>query len=126
MIVDYLGKTYRSYDAFLRSPVWKNRRGAWLRDNRPWCRACRRKGKLDVHHLEHPEGLLGAEPDDCLIALCHGRRCHFMAHRYFESGRYESMRAATWAFIWDSRNHRRKAKGRRRVLRRLLGRAWRR
>jgi hypothetical protein len=102
VIVDYLGNRYASYDAFLRGRIWRIRRGRWLRDKRPYCRACRRKGRLDVHHLEHPEGMLGNEPDDCLIALCHGRRCHFMAHRYFEGGRHESMRAATYAFIADS------------------------
>src|SRR3954447_14325843 len=120
MLVDAEGRTWRSYDAFIRSPLWRRRRGAWLRDNGPWCRACGGRGKLDVHHLEHPEGLLGAEPDDCLIALCHGKRCHFTAHRYFESDRYESMRAATYAFMNDSRGHRRKVQARRRCVRRVL------
>jgi hypothetical protein len=67
---------------------------------------------------------LGNEPDDAPVALCHGRRsCHIGgAHGYIDSGRYPTRRAATEAFISDSRNHRRKAKGRRRALRRLLGR----
>jgi hypothetical protein len=58
VIVDYFGNHYPSYDAFLRGRIWKIRRDRWLRDKRPWCRACRRKGRLDVHHLEHLEGML--------------------------------------------------------------------
>jgi hypothetical protein len=55
-----------------------------------------------------------------------GKRCHFTAHRYFESGAYESMRDATAAFIADSRDHRRKVRARRRWLRRQVVRVLRR
>jgi len=124
VIVDADGRYYDGYDSFLRSPLWRGRRGAWLRKHGGFCRACGKRGLLDVHHLEYPPSLLGREPDECLTALCHGKRCHFTAHRYFESGAYESMRAATAAFIVDSRDHRRKVKARRswvrRGLRRLL------
>src|SRR5689334_1540413 len=77
VIEDYLGNRYPSYDAFTRGRIWKIRRGRWLRDNKPYCRACGETGKLDVHHYEYIEGQLGNEPDDALVALCHGRRsCH--------------------------------------------------
>jgi hypothetical protein len=125
VLVDGEGRFHHTYDEFLRSPLWRRRRDAWIRKDGPFCRACGRKGLLDVHHLEHVEGMLGNEPDSVLIALCQGRRCHFTAHRYFESGGYESMRAATEAFIRDSWNHRRKAKARRRLVRRTLLRVFR-
>jgi hypothetical protein len=119
VIVDYLGNRYPSYDAFIRGQVWKVRRVRWLRDNKPYLpvRACFGTGRLDLHHYEYVEGQLGNEPDECLVALCHGRRsCHIGgAHAYIDSGRYPSRRAATEAFISDSWDHRRKAKGRRRV-----------
>jgi hypothetical protein len=108
-------------EAFIGGRVWKIRRGRWLRDNRPFCRACFGTGRLDVHHYEYVEGQLGNEPDDCLVALCHGRSCHIGgAHFYIDSGRYPSRRAATEAFIRDSRDHRRKVKARRRLVRRVL------
>src|SRR3954471_21191786 len=112
---------WRDYGEFLRSPLWRRRRDAWIRKNGPYCRACGRTGLLDVHHLEHPEGMLGNEPDEGFIALCPVRtRSHFMAHPCFQSGRYESMRVTTWGFIAHSRGHRRKVRARRGWLRRLV------
>src|SRR5687768_9585420 len=100
MVVDYLGNQYPSYEAFTRGCIRNIRRGRWLRDNGPFCRACGGTGKLDVHHSEYVENQLGNEPDDCLVALCHGRSCHIGgAHAYIDSGTYETRRAATAAFI---------------------------
>jgi hypothetical protein len=120
VIVGYLGNEYRSYDAFLRGRIWKVRRGRWLRDNKPYCRACFGTGRLDLHHFEYVEGQLGDEPDGCLVALW--PRCHRGAHAFIDSGRYPSRRAATEAFVRDSRSHHQKAAGRRRRVRRLLAR----
>ncbi len=47
------------------------------------------------------------------MALC--RTHHMLAHRYFESGRYETLREATWASTRDVRVYRQH----RPVLRRL-------
>jgi hypothetical protein len=106
MLADAEGLLWSDYGTFLRSPLWKRRRDAWLRSNGPWCRACGRTGLLDLHHLEHIEGLLGKEPDSALTALC--RRDHFLCHRYFERGRYATIREASAAAIRDVQTHKRK------------------
>ena len=114
MIVDYLGNRYPSYDTFTRGRIWKIRRGRWLRDHKPYCRACFGTGRLDRHHFEYVEGELGNEPDDGLVALCHGRlACHFTAHAYVDSGAYPISKRGDRGVHPRQPNHRRKAKARR-------------
>jgi len=105
--------------------VWKRRRAAFLRKHGPYCDACYVRKRLDVHHAVYEdEGYgFGQEADETLRVLC--RKCHHLVHRYFDSGRYETLQGATWAAIRDARKHRKRAKARRAKVKRWVRRLMR-
>jgi len=56
-----------------------------------------------LHHLSYAH--VGNEPDGDLVGLC--RQHHALAHKYWDSGRYKTIRSATSAMIAKVRHGKR-------------------
>ena len=103
----------REYVKYLQSPQWRERKLAFMKRHGAYCRACYRIDKLDCHHDDYAR--LGHEDDNDLWILC--REHHQTAHRFYASGRYATLKAATWASVLAVRKHRKKvARRRKRVF----------
>lgn len=70
----------QAYEAYLRSPAWREKRAAAIERDGGRCRAagCGSSVNLQVHHLRYPKRM-GDEPLDWLVTLC--ERHHMMLHR---------------------------------------------
>jgi len=82
---------WKSYDEYLRTPVWRAKRAQVLRRAGGRCEGCRNAEATTVHHLtydhvghEHPEGELLFE----LVAVCGD--CHWRLHPLHPHLREES------------------------------------
>lgn len=99
--------TKSEHTRYIRSPRWKARAAKYLRKHGRRCAACRRRDRIEVHHLSYDRAGRGKEPDRDLRALC--RWCHQLAHRYENSGMYgdpytgRTLRRATEAMMRDVR-----------------------
>jgi 5-methylcytosine-specific restriction endonuclease McrA len=65
-----------TYDEYLQSPEWQERRQRKLRKAGFKCQLCSGKGALDIHHNTYER--LGVERETDLIVLC--RECHQWHH----------------------------------------------
>lgn len=59
---------WTTYDAYLRSPEWRNRRVKVLERDQYLCQACRDRRAVQVHHLTYAH--LFNEPIFELVAIC--------------------------------------------------------
>lgn len=68
---------YTSYQDYLASSDWKQRRARILKRDNYQCKMCGTGMNLSVHHIRYPKEF-GKEPDDDLITVCDS--CHKMIH----------------------------------------------
>lgn len=66
------------YQDYLRSSHWRALRLKVLERDGHRCKGCRRKDRLEVHHLTYER--LGRELSEDLITLC--QRCHATEHQW--------------------------------------------
>lgn len=73
----YLTYKFMSYDDYLQSDEWKEKRMRILKRDGFQCRYCGTGMNLVVHHINYPEEL-GTETDDDLITVCetHHKKIH--------------------------------------------------
>lgn len=65
-----------AYEAYLRSPRWREVRNTILARDKGLCQKCKLARATEVHHRRYDR--LGRERPDDLVSLC--RRCHLAAH----------------------------------------------
>lgn len=68
---------YASYQDYLASQDWKQRRARILKRDNYQCKICGTGMNLRVHHIRYPD-ILGEEPDEDLITVCDS--CHEKIH----------------------------------------------
>ncbi len=68
---------YASYQDYLASQDWKQRRARILKRDNYQCTMCGTGMNLRVHHIRYPD-ILGEEPDEDLITVCDS--CHEKIH----------------------------------------------
>ena len=68
---------YASYQEYLDSSDWKQRRARILKRDKYQCSMCGTGMNLRVHHVRYPD-VLGEESDDDLITVCDS--CHEKIH----------------------------------------------
>jgi hypothetical protein len=73
----------RTYQEYLQSPEWQEKRDEVLGQARHRCRVCNSRHQLEVHHRTYDR--VGHERSDDLTVLC--RPCHELFHRYGRLGR---------------------------------------
>lgn len=73
----YLTYKFISYDDYLQSDEWKEKRARILKRDNFTCVRCGTGKNLRVHHIRYPE-VLGTESDDDLITVCDD--CHQKIH----------------------------------------------
>lgn len=69
-----------SYETYIRSSVWFNRKEEFFRRYSRKCKACGSNKSIQCHHMSYKH--MGREPDSDLIALC--RSCHNGIHRVYD------------------------------------------
>ncbi len=67
---------YATYDDYLRSPQWRDKRAAYFASDRPQACVCGEKQRMCLHHMTYER--VGEELLEDLIALCAG--CHTLLH----------------------------------------------
>lgn len=70
-------KSQANYYAYLKTPVWKEKRQETIVRDSGKCRLCNSSKSLHVHHRTYPK-VYGEEPLGDLITLC--KKCHDMFH----------------------------------------------
>src|SRR3990167_10418989 len=92
---------YQSYEAYLNSPEWRDKRQKTLRIQGFKCRACGARNRLQVHHSSYKGGW-GNEKDHHLVVLCdpdhEGVTAYIAAHKA-EAPMYQ----LTWRYIFTRR-----------------------
>ncbi|TWT64233.1 hypothetical protein Pan54_49940 [Rubinisphaera italica] len=79
---------YLTYDDYLNSEIWDQKRKAVWKRAKGKCEQCQRWGRrCHVHHTEYPD-ILGSEELDTLKLLC--EQCHELAHE-------NDIKQMTWA-----------------------------
>lgn len=69
-----LGVTYKSYQAYLDSSLWKLIRNRVMVRDGERCRACYETANLQVHHRSYEDAVLAGRADGQLVTLC--ASCH--------------------------------------------------
>lgn len=85
-----------TYEEYINSDTWKNRRLKILKRDGFKCQNCGSPIQLEVHHLRYPS-VYGEEPDDDLITLCDN--CHRSLHA--ADAVRKQMQREPW---WERRN----------------------
>lgn len=71
---------FKSYDAYLRSPLWASIRMRVLERCQTKCECCRKRMAAQIHHRAYDPATLRGDSIDSLTATC--PRCHIKAeHR---------------------------------------------
>ena len=70
----------KSYNRYLNSEVWKDKRGLILQRDKNICQSCLKRQATEVHHMTYDSYNLspGSEPAWELISIC--RSCHERQH----------------------------------------------
>jgi 5-methylcytosine-specific restriction endonuclease McrA len=100
----YLRKVGLSYEQYLATAGWRERRGAAIDRANGRCENCDdhlHAGRTDVHHLTYTS--MGREPPEHLMVLC--RDCHEVHHGYRSLEEVILQRVerglAPWPAAWD-------------------------
>ncbi len=99
----FLSVNRRYRTQYLQSAHWKRRKSRYFAKHGRWCAACNTKRRIDLHHLSYQH--VGNESDGDLMGFC--RQHHALAHKYWDSGRYKTIRQATSAMIAKVRHGKR-------------------
>lgn len=65
---------YANYQAYLDSPLWLTIRMRIMARDTGWCRCCKRRAAISVHHITYDKPVMLGNDDTQLIAICAG--CH--------------------------------------------------
>lgn len=87
-----------TYNEYIHSSVWENRKSAYYRKNGKRCAACGITTKIQLHHTVYTK-FDGTEPDVNLTPLCELH--HAQYHDKYGSGR--NMKETTYEFVENVR-----------------------
>jgi hypothetical protein len=102
------GHASPEYRAYLKSPLWRDRRRAFFEKHARKCEACDRRAKyrkwyqpwkprlfIVLHHARYDEQQRcpGSEPDDALRAVCSNH--HKEIHARYDDGQFRTLEECT-------------------------------